>query len=553
MAGQFVLPQYQGSLYDIQRQQALANALMQSALTSQPQAHTVGSGGSQNYQVMPKTSWAVPLGQIVQGALSAKMGKDAGQSMNQLGRDQYNALTGGAGIGALSNALGNLSGGNASPLQSAPAGQPVDDGSAGAGGVSQQLSQPQQQPQQGALTPGGALNPLGMPVQQAAMMLFSNPDKYWEVQAGAYKPTDATLMARAGGVDTAQANRDALFHANYVAPNQGAPGTIARDPRTNQPLYYSPDIPKGGEPLFNAGGQVIGVKQLDGSLKLIGDAAAAQAGGEGSVLPYSGVDGSGRPMPVTNRTQAARGYVGNQPPPLPTQPGLTGNAAMSNASDVPLPGGAAPGGAIYAAPPMGATTAADAAQGAPSKQMADSYASLSNSDANYQQSRQALTEMMSLANKKGLGGAVVGVMPDTVGTKLSPDAAKYSKAQAAYIGLQGKALGAGATDAARANIENAVPGYDKPQSAMVSGLQDQLNNIDRSHLKTQFLTPLYQQGNEKAFTQQSAAFDQNIKPAMVPIMQLSGEAQRSAVKAAIAKDPSLQANFKWAWSNGFLK
>lgn len=550
MAGQFVLPQYQGSLYDIQRQQALAQALMQSSLTPQqtPAGAKVGP-----YQVQARTSPIAPLAQALQAGLASQAAQQAGQNLNQLGRDQYQALTGSAGIGALSNALGNMSGGNASPLQSAPAGQPVDDGSAGAGGVSQQLSQPQQQPQQGALTPGGALNPLGMPVQQAAMMLFSNPDKYWEVQAGAYKPTDATLMARAGGVDTAQANRDALFHANYVAPNQGAPGTIARDPRTNQPLYYSPDIPKGGEPLFNAGGQVIGVKQLDGSLKLIGDAAAAQAGGEGSVLPYSGVDGSGRPMPVTNRTQAARGYVGNQPPPLPTQPGLTGNAAMSNASDVPLPGGAAPGGAIYAAPPMGAATAADAAQGAPSKQMADSYASLSNSDANYQQSRQALTEMMALANKKGVSGAVAGILPDSVGTKISPDAARYAKAQASYIGMQGKALGAGATDAARANIENAVPGYDKPQSAMVSGLQDQLNNIDRSHLKTQFLTPLYQQGNEKAFTQQSAAFDQNVKATMVPILQLSGDAQRNAVRDAVKANPDLRSNFEWAFKNGFLK
>jgi hypothetical protein len=210
-------------------------------------------------------------------------------------------------------------------------------------------------------------------------------------------------------------------------------------------------------------------------------------------------------------------------------------------------------GPTAAQPPMGAQTAANASQGAPSEQMKTAYGSLSTADANYQQSREALNEMLNLAGNKGVAGGALGLLPESVATRISPDAATYQKAHATYVALQGKALGSGGTDASRATLDEAVPTYDKPQPAMVTGLTNQLNNLDQSHLKTQFLTPIYQQGNEKAFTQQSAAFDQNIKPTMMPILQLQGDAQRAAVQSAIKANPALRPNFEWAFNNGLLK
>jgi hypothetical protein len=204
-------------------------------------------------------------------------------------------------------------------------------------------------------------------------------------------------------------------------------------------------------------------------------------------------------------------------------------------------------------PPLGQSSAANASQGAPSKQMADSYSTLSNSDSSYQQSREAITEMLNLAHNKGASGVAVGLLPSSVGTKISPDAAMYQKLHATYVAMQGKAIGSGGTDASRATINEAVPTYDKPQSAMVGGLTTQLNNLDLSHIKTQFLTPIYQQGNEKTYTQQSAAFDQNVKPSMISTLQMSGDAQRAAVQAAVKANPSLKSNFEWAFNNGLLK
>jgi hypothetical protein len=276
------------------------------------------------------------------------------------------------------------------------------------------------------------------------------------------------------------------------------------------------------------------------------------------------VDANGNPLPVTTRTNAVtqgqdtsdtlrilqgeKQDILARPDSDPRK--AVDLAAINNEISRWEKRGA---GKIYAEAPMGAKVATDVAQGAPSKNMADSYQSMSTADANYQQSRESLNEMLSLANNKGLSGGAIGALPEGVATRISPDAAKYQKLHATYVALQGKALGGGGTDAARATINDAVPTYDKPQSAMVSGLKTQLNNLDLAHMKTQFLSPIYQRGDEKTFTQQSAAFDQNITPSMISALGLSGEQQRSAIKAAIQENPSLRPKFEWAFNNGLIK
>jgi hypothetical protein len=284
----------------------------------------------------------------------------------------------------------------------------------------------------------------------------------------------------------------------------------------------------------------------------LGRIATAYFSGEGNVAPANS------PTPFIKNTADANGktvasYVGDILGRAGGS-GFGGSApAAGNGPQGAAPAPAKSGGPIYAAPPMGATTAANASQGAPSKQMADSYGSLSNADGGYQQSREAILEMLNLANNKGVVGSAVGILPQGVSTRVSPDAATYQKLHATYVALQGKALGSGGTDASRATIDEAVPTYDKPQSAMVNGLTTQLNNLDLSHIKTQFLTPIYQQGDEKQFTQQSAAFDQNIKPAMIPVLRLNGDAQRAAVQSAVKANPALRSSYEWAFNNGLLK
>jgi hypothetical protein len=581
--------------------------------------------GMQGMQQNAGNAYALQKQMLQMQAMQGLMGGGTPAAQPPAAGIQGSPVMGSANSGPMSGLSAGM-GSMAPTAAPQPAPQPAAQAGAGIYGKS-----PQQLFQQGML-----MNMAGMQGGGDLMRIAVEHDPTLAAQM----PTDITKMGVQGGMTPDQiqaANASGVAKANYIAPLNARPGAIIRDPLTMQPMAFNPQIPTGGTPTFDASGNVIGIRPLAGAADITSQMAAAKTAGEGSALPYAGVDAQGNPLPVTNRTAAA---TGNLPLPLRNiNPGAvspggqvaqypdlqTGLQAMdqnlanyagkpdtgtlgqvitkwvgsppnapayikdvtarlgigaSTPVDLTNPaqrqaiataimlhengpgavfrsgqGGGAPaqGGAIYAAPPMGAANAANASQGAPSKQMADSYSGLSNSDASYQQSREALQEMINLAHNKGAAGAVVGVLPASVGTKISPDAATYQKLHATYVALQGKALGSGGTDASRATIDEAVPTYDKPQSAMVGGLTTQLNNLDLSHIKTQFLTPVYQQGNEKTYTQQSAAFDQNIKPSMVQALTLSGDAQRAAVQAAVKANPSLRSNFEWAFNNGLLK
>jgi hypothetical protein len=451
----------------------------------------------------------------------------------------------------------------------------------------------------------------------------------------AQMPTDITKMATQAGMTPQQAQAANAAGITKATATQVRPGGGVMV--GNQFMMTPGAAPTGYMNQQNPDGSW-GVVPIAGGLQAVGNTAAAKTAGEGSALPYAGVDAQGNPLPVTNRTAAATGsslplplrnnnpgavspggqvasypdmqtglqkmdtnlasYAGqpdaatlggvinkwvgspaNAPAyvndvtsrlgvPANTPVDLTNPAqrqAISTAImlhengpkaifGTPTQGAAGQSGPIYASPPLGVTAAANASQGAPSQQMANSYSALSNGDANYQQSREALTEMMGLANNKGVVGAAAGLLPESVGTKLSPDAATYQKAHATYVALQGKALGSGGTDASRATLDEAVPTYDKPQAAMVTGLTNQLNNLDLNHIKTQFLTPIYQQGDEKQFTAQSAAFDNNITPKIVPLLTMPpGAARAAALQQVITTNPSIKPNLNWAIQSGILR
>lgn len=214
-------------------------------------------------------------------------------------------------------------------------------------------------------------------------------------------------------------------------------------------------------------------------------------------------------------------------------------------------------GPMASQPPLGATTAANASQGAPSKQMEASQDALSSQDASYQQSRGALLKMLSIAQNGGLGDTMARMLPTDVATRLSNDAAEYQKAHANYVSLQGKALGSGGTDASRAMLDEAVPTFDKPQDAKISGLTDQLNQLDLAHLKRQTLSPVYQQGAEKAYTDLSAQFDKTVTPQMMPklmpIMSMPASPARSQALQQAIQDPQMKAALDLMVRTGQLK
>ncbi|SAJ89333.1 hypothetical protein [Burkholderia multivorans] len=636
--GMVVLPQFQGDLYTLQRQQALAQALAQNALQPQ-QIQPTGSGP---YTIVPKFNIGTGLTQLGQALMAAKLGNQVSQGFQQLGANQAAAF------------------GFSSPQQSQQIAPTDAQGSPAIGSGDSSIA-PGSQPVAGSGAPQAQgyqsrpqsfespLNPAGLPPALAYMGYATDPGKYFETQAQFFKPAEIVQQIRAAGIDPSSAlgrqiAQQSLAKANYIAPTSLRPGGYMYDPMSGT-MQQMPNVPEGFTAQRGANGQWQ-IVPVPGALDAMSASAAAKAGGsaqyqlkevwdptanggQGGYVQQSvanvanAANGGGPNTPLgirnnnpgnlrpggqfaqypdmqtglqalDNNLQAygkqgintvagviskwappnendTNGYIkevsqrlGISPNqkidlsnPLVRQSLATAIALRENGSSGVFGGGSnsqpKQGAPMASQPPLGTTQAANTSQGAPSVLMEKSYKSLSDSDANYQQSREALNEMIDLAQKKGTSGMAVGMLPEGIGTRISPDAAKYQKLHATYVSLQGKGLGETGSDAARATINESVPTYDKPQSAMVSGLQTQLNNLDMAHMKTQFLSPLYQQGNEKAYAAQSAAFDQNIKPTMVPILQMSGPQQQAAVKAAINANPALRSNFEWAFNNGFLK
>lgn len=302
-------PDQQQNMMQLQQRQAIGQAMLQQGM--QPVDTSNAQVGGLAYRVSPLQGVA----KLLQTYLGNKMAMDSlgqqGQLMGQVygnafGHDQQAPVAQSAPPVAASADSSGLTGPSAGMggMQGTPSPQAL-------GATLQQNGVAT--PTQTVSTPGTFSLP-GYTAAQSKQLYMMAPEEYAKARMGFVAPTDATRMALAAHMDPVAANAAAQFKANYVPPNQGTPGTIARDPRTNQPMYYSPNVPANGQPVFDAGGRLAGVGELPGANALIGGQKAAETGGEGSQLPFTGgVDAQGNPLPVMNRTQAA---TGNAPLPM---------------------------------------------------------------------------------------------------------------------------------------------------------------------------------------------------------------------------------------------
>lgn len=188
---------------------------------------------------------------------------------------------------------------------------------------------------------GMMMNLAGLPGGSDLMKIATQYDPTLAAQM----PTDATKMATQGGLDTAgvqAANLAALRKSNYIAPVAGRPGASLTGadgvtrynlpaPQPGAMWATNPD----GTLIYNQAGQPYQIG-IAGAADAANGMAYARTSGEGSALPYSGVDAQGNPLPVTNRTAAAT--QGNRAVPLP----LRNNN----------PGAVSPGGSVASYPDL---------------------------------------------------------------------------------------------------------------------------------------------------------------------------------------------------------
>lgn len=442
----------------------------------------------------------------------------------------------------------------------------------------------------------------------------------------AQMPTDITKMGVQGGMSAAQiqaANAAGVSKANYIAPLNARPGSIIRDPLTMKPVAFNPNVPAGGTPLFDASGNVVGINSIPGAAGVTADMAAAKAGGEGSMLPYSGVDAMGNPLPVTNRTAAATGQMpaplrNNNPGALmpggrlaqypdmqtglqqmdanlasygkqgvntlsgviskwappnenntqayiqdvsqrlgikPDQPIDLSNPAQRQALSTAIMlhengpgavfgGGAQPqgGGAIYAAPPMGAQTFAQGQV----KQMQDRWGALRDQNTSAQTVISQLQNISQLAPAAITGAeadrrayvngllSLTGISPSANDSKTATDLLnKYSNQIIAKLGQGG--LG---TDAARSIVAAGNPNAHMSVPAIQEAVRNLSSQYQMTQAKTQLLSQ-YANGNDPAgYSKTEAAFDKNADPRVWEYMAIQDPVARQKFAAGVLKqDP----------------
>lgn len=302
--GPMILPQYMGDYYQLQNQQALAQALMQNALKGQAPMQTVGSG---QYQVMPRVSPIAGMSQLASALLGAKMAQNTAQGMNQLGTNQSNFLLGAMGGQPQGGAAvpspqpdassGDAGTGDAATVGATSAASPVSSGSGSVPGVNGNAG-----------NASGGLNPLGMNPGFATMMYMNAPDKFFEAQAAAYKPAEIVQQLRAAGIDPQsglgrQIAQQALAKANYIAPVSLRPGGYMYDPMTGG-TRQMPHVPDSFQAIAGADGEWH-IVPVQGGLGAMQAAAQAEAAGKASVKPIAGYQGN---QPVwTNELAASQG------------------------------------------------------------------------------------------------------------------------------------------------------------------------------------------------------------------------------------------------------
>lgn len=138
--------------------------------------------------------------------------------------------------------------------------------------------------------PGGGFRfpyvlPGKTPEESAAIAASQGRQAFMKLYAEQTAPqTDAQKLAIAAGYQpgTPEYNRaikDALFKGSYVAPVNARPGSILRDPVTQQPIAFNPHIPDGWAPVYDESGNVAALKQIPNSSEAIASVEAAKKQG----------------------------------------------------------------------------------------------------------------------------------------------------------------------------------------------------------------------------------------------------------------------------------
>lgn len=337
-----------------------------------------------------------------------------------------------------------------------------------------------------------------------------------------------------------------------MSRTQAATGSVPLPLRNNNPGAVSPGGSVAKYPDMQTGLQKMDTNLAgyanDPKIKTIGDAITKWVGSPPNAPAYI--------KDVTSRL----GISANTPVDLtnPAQRQAISTAIMlhENGAGAVFGGaqrGAAPaqgGGAIYAAPPMGAQANAEAQAKAQIDTMQKSYQGIMPSRAGGGAAIQDIDNMVGLAS--GKPGIVAGKYATQAAALVSSSAAEYEKARDNLVTNLGSQLGIG-SDAAREMVYGSVPAYGAPHDAVVNGLATLKGQVQMRMQKADFMSGAYAKQDAVGYNQRDNAFDQNMTPALASLVAMPASPARSAALKQAQTDPQTRARLTWAAENGVLK
>jgi hypothetical protein len=211
-------------------------------------------------------------------------------------------------------------------------------------------------------------------------------------------------------------------------------------------------------------------------------------------------------------------------------------------------GGAAPqGGAPAAAPPLGATTAADKSAGNLQDELSKKWTDLSAANTQAQSVISNLQNIKTLAAK-----AAVGPQSDRVnyangllslaGSEKATDAVTANDLLNKYSNQITARLSAGGmdTDAARSILQSAYPNSHMTPQAINEAADNLQGASQMVQAKTRLLAPLRNAGDAQGYNNTEVQFDQNADPRIFQYANIKDPTARAAfAKNLMQQDPTI--------------
>lgn len=503
--------------YEIQRQQAIAEALQKQALEP--------AQLPQNMPIMPRYGAGLGLTQLAKALLSDFASKQADSNAGALQESNTKAIA-----AALDPNQGMS---NASYAM----GQGATQGSVG---PTENNAQIMNNIPAGETHKGSALNPLGVNKDLAAMALRNAPDKFWEAQMNYYKPTEATLLARAAGANPMQANQAALTKANYIAPVNAHEGATLFDSIAGKPIFNAPNK-EGIQYQFDASGRPI-ASAVPGFSDALSQFEAAKVRGRNQQTlaspEYSQVTPQGQIIP-----RSIDSTLNPQQASLP-QNKWQFSSQFPNVQGVPMPAvGPQSNGAV--GPMYGQKEGAELAQREMSKQWQD----IQSSSKNAELTKSQLITIKEYAKKANTGNfsdqlnyansiaALFGAGPSN---DINTANAVIDKNAAALI-MNRSNESSNVTDNLRALASSSGPGRKMPEDAINKVVNNLIAVEDMKQARVNIVSEYANSRNPQEFSRKLSTFNQNSDPRIFEYSNMNPQ-QAAAFKANLARTGEL-ANF----------